>query len=185
MPAMSESSLPFEQALSIFDAGNAKPYAEALFRASFDAPFPVPREDSGLAIPTPPENWRQYVARYRWPDGKEETVGFCNWIKYREVYVEGGMCVDKTFYRRMPRDHFAQCRERGGVAQMMMETAARELNDCKAWFGYCGDAKAMAVDLRAGYVKTRHPHLIVKWFRELPADECEALVDSIAAIGPF
>jgi hypothetical protein len=93
--------------------------------------------------------------------------------------------VDKTFYRRMPRDHFAQCREAGGVAQMMMEAAARELTDCKAWFGYCGDAKAMAVDLRAGYVRTRHPHLIVKWFRELPQGERGALVDSIAAIGPF
>lgn len=44
---------------------------------------------------------------------------------------------------------------------------------------------AMAVDLRAGYVPTRHEHLIVKWFRPLAEDERETLIDSIAAIGPF
>lgn len=182
---MSAMAIPFERALSIFDAGNAERYAADLFRESFGAPFPVPRDRCGLSIPTPPENWRQYVARYRWPDGREETVGFCNWIKHGEVYLEGGMCVSKNFYRRLPKEHFDACRARGGIAQMMMETAARSLTDCSAWFGYCGDAKAMAVDLRAGYVPTRHAHLIVKWFRELPEREREALVDSIAAIGPF
>jgi hypothetical protein len=171
--------------LRIFDAGNAERYAAELFRECFDAPFPVPRDACGLAIPTPPGNWRQYVAIYRWPDGREETVGFCNWIRHGDVYLEGGMCVRENVYRRMPREHFREVRGRGGIAQMMMETAARELDDAAAWFGYCGDAKALAVDLRAGYVPTRHPHLIVKWFRELPEAARERLVDSIAAIGPF
>ncbi len=125
------------------------------------------------------------MARYRWHDGREETVGFCNWIRFRDVYLEGGMCVEKSIYRRLPREHYAACRARGGLAQMMMETAALHLTDCDAWFGYCGDAKAMAADLRVGYVPTRHRHLIVKWFRPLPEDRREALIDSIAAIGPF
>jgi hypothetical protein len=182
---MNTTPIPFERALSIFDAGNAERYAAELFRESFGAPFPVPREHCGLSIMTPAENWHQYVALYRWPDGERETVGFCNWIKYRDVYLEGGMCVRKTFYRRLPKDHFQACRERGGVAQMMMETATRELTDCSAWFGYCGDVKALAVDLRVGYVPTRHDHLIVKWFRALPECEREALIDSIATIGRF
>lgn len=112
-------------------------------------------------------------------------MGFCNWIRHGDVYLEGGMCVRENVYRRMPREHFRQCREQGGIAQMMMATAARELDDAAAWFGYCGDAKAMAVDLRAGYMRTRHPHLIVKWFREIAAHEQERLIESIAAIGPF
>jgi hypothetical protein len=95
------------------------------------------------------------------------------------------MCVRENVYRRLPREHFREIRERGGIAQMMMETAARELNDAIAWFGHCGDAKAMAVDLRAGYVTTNHKHVIVKWFREVPAQERQQLIDSIAAIGPF
>ena len=175
----------FRDSLRIFDAGNAAPYATELFREAFNVPFPVPRADAGLAIPTPPENWRQYVALYRWPDGREETVGFCNWIKHGDVYLEGGMCVQKSFYRRMPREHFREANAAGGIAQLLMEQAARELIDCKAWFGYCGDAKALAVDLRVGYVPTEHKHVIVKWFRDLPESERRALIDAIAAIGPF
>jgi hypothetical protein len=173
------------ESLRIFDAKNASALASDLFRESFHAAFPVPRNGCGLPIPTPPENWRQYVAVHRWPDGTEETVGFCNWIKHGEVYLEGGMCVKKSFYRRLPREEFRAIQARGGIAQMMMETAARELTDCKAWFGYCGDAKALAVDLRAGYELTDHRFLIVKWFADVPANERRALIDSIAAIGPF
>jgi hypothetical protein len=174
-----------DDSLRIFDAGNAERYAAELFRECFHAPFPVPRDGCGLSIPTPPQNWRQYVAVYRWPDGREETVGFCNWIRHGDVYLEGGMCVRENVYRRMPREHFRAVRERGGIAQMMMETASRELNDAVAWFGHCGDAKAMAVDLRAGYMPTHRKHVIVKWFREIPREQQDRLIDSIAAIGPF
>ena len=124
----------FAEHLRIFEAGNAVHFAAALFRDSFNAPFPVPREGV-LPVPTPPETWRQYVAVYRWPSGSEETVGFCNWIRHGDVYLQGGMCVSKTFYRRMPREHFRECRAAGGIAQLVMEQAARELIDCTAWFG--------------------------------------------------
>ena len=176
---------PLGEALRIFDAGNASAHASALFEECFRAPFPVPRENCGLPIPTPPEKWHQYVAIYEWPDGARETVGFCNWIRYRDVYLEGGMCVRESIYRRMPKEHFRACREQGGIAQMMMATAAAELNDAAAWFGYCGDAKALAVDLRAGYVPTPHRHVIVKWFRNLPEAQRDELIASIAALGPF
>ena len=171
--------------LRIFDAGNAERLAGELFRESFNAAFPVPRDNCGLPIPTPPKNWRQYVAVYTWPDGAVETVGFVNFIKHGDVYLEGGMCVSKSFYKRLPREEFRQIKQRGGVAQMMMEQAERELTDCVAWFGYCGDAKALAVDLRAGYQPTSKRYVIAKWFEDLPAPKREELVERIAAIGPF
>lgn len=176
--------ISFRSSLRIFQTADGKRLAGDLFREAFGSAFPEPRVDAGLSIPTPPANWRQYVAVYDWPD-KQETVGFCNWIKYEDVYLEGGMCVRPSFYRRLPRDQFRECRESGGVAQLMMEAAALELTDCAAWFGYCGDAKAMAVDLRAGYVPTRHKHLLVKWFTDVPAERARALEDKIAAVGPF
>jgi len=112
-------------------------------------------------------------------------VGFCNWIRYRNVYLEGGMCVGKNFYRRMPREDWKECAAQGGLAQMMMEEAARHLNDCDAWFGFCGDAKALAVDLRFGYETTSYDKLIVKWLAPLDAQAKEETLRSIAAIGPF
>lgn len=175
----------FEQALRIFAADNAQTYADELFREAFNAPFPVPRDPCGLSIPTPPENWRQYVAVYTWPEGHEETVGFCNWIKYDEAYLEGGLCVRANFYRRLSREHFRECQAQGGIAQMLMMRAAQVLNDCDAWFGWCGDPKALAVDLRAGFQTTDHKYLIVKWFRELPESRKAALIEKYTAIGPF
>ena len=114
-----------------------------------------------------------------------DAVGFCNWIRYADCYLCGGMCVRSTFYRRLPREHWLVCRERGGIAQMMLETAFRDLTDCVAWFGYCGDRKAYVVDIRAGYQPTRHKYLIVKWNAELSDARKREVEDSIAAIGPF
>ncbi len=68
---------------------------------------------------------------------------------------------------------------------MLCALPALELNDCKAWFGFCGDPKALAVDLRFGYELTKHDKIIVKWFAPLLAAEKEQLIDSIATIGPF
>jgi hypothetical protein len=175
----------FDSALHVAFFPNAKYFAADLFYESFRIAFPVPRDNAGLSIPTPPENWRQEVAFYKWPDGRIEAVGFCNWIRYDDCYLCGGMCVRASFYRRMPKEHWDACRDRGGIAQIVLETAFATLTDCTAWFGYCGDRKAYIVDLRAGYQPTRHRYLIVKWNAELSEAEKRALEDRFAAIGPF
>jgi hypothetical protein len=171
--------------LRFIELPNAAALASDLFHECFGVPFPVPRDNCGLPIPTPPENWHQFVGLYRWPDGAEETVSFCNWIRHGDVYLGGGMCVKKNFYRRLPKDHYRECAARGGLAQMIQAAAAARLTDCKAWFGYCGDPKALAVDLRFGYELTDHPMLIVKWLQPVAAEEKKRIVDSIARIGPF
>ncbi len=172
------------RSLLIFRSPDAAALASGLFRECFGTAFPVPREGS-LSIPTPPAAWRQFVATYRWPDGSDEAVGFCNWIRYNEVYLQGGMCVRRSFYRRLPREQFREIQGEGGLAQVMMAAAARELNDCAAWFGYCGDAKALAVDLRGGYEMTGRKDVVVKWFRDGEPAQRERLIDEVAKIGPF
>jgi hypothetical protein len=145
----------------------------------------LPRENAGLPIPTPPANWRQYVAFYRWPDERFEAVGFCNWIRRDRVYLGGGMCVSPTFYRRMPREHWRDCRDLGGVAQLLFEAAFRDLTDALAWFVYCGDRKAYVVIVRAGFTPTRHPHVLVKWRSGVDDATRERIEHEVAAIGPF
>ena len=175
----------FDDSIRIIRTESADFFAADLFLECFGSAFPLPRDNCGLPIPTPPENWRQYVALYRWPDARIETVGFCNFIRYGDVYLEGGMCVKPGFYRRLPGAHWQQCKSRGGIAQLLMEQAATELADCVAWFGYCGDARALEVDKRVGYVETSRQNLIVKWFRQVPAARQQELIDSVAKIGPF
>ena len=175
----------FDDALGVFESKDAVRYAGALFQESFNSAFPVPVSYRILETQIRPEDWRQFVATYTWPDGTEECVGFCNFIKYKDVYLEGGLAVQKNFYRRLPKAQFSVCSRRGGIAQIMMETAATQLTDCVAWFGYCGDAKALQVDLRAGFVQTEHPYIIVKWMRALPATEMRTWIDDVTRIGLF
>lgn len=175
----------FNESICIIRTDSAAFFAADLFLENFGTPFPIPRDNCGLAIPTPPENWRQYVAFYRWTDLHFEPVGFCNFIRFGEVYLEGGLCVKKGFYRRLPKNHWRECKGRGGIAQILMEEASKKLNDCTAWFGYCGDKVAYLVDKRAGYIDTHHSHLIVKWFAPLSTEQQYELISSIAEIGPF
>jgi len=171
--------------IEVFRTQDAASYAASLFFRRFRQPFPVPQVNCGLSIPTPPENWRQYVAVYRAPGAAVETIGFCNWIRHGDAYLGGGLCVDETAYRRMDPEDFRYCRGRGGIAQMLIEHAAGELNDCSAWFAYVGDRKSMAVTLRSGYERTGHPYIIARWFKPLSVVEKQAMIDRIAAIGAF
>ena len=175
----------FSESLKVFESKDAASYAGALFQESFNRAFPVPVAYRLLDTEISPKDWRQFVAIYTWPDGSEECVGFCNWIKYKDVYLGGGLAVQKNFYRRLTKPEFTECSARGGIAQIVMETAFAQLTDCAANFGYCGDLKALRVDLRAGYVQTDHPHLLVKWMRELSPTEQQAWIDDVKRIGPF
>lgn len=177
--------MAFDDSLHVTRFRNASYFAAELFQECFAVSFPVPRDNAGLSISTPPENWWQYVAFYKWSEAHLEAVGFCNWIRYADCYLGGGMCVRSDFYRRLPKEHWITCRERGGVAQLLLETAFRELTDCIAWFGYCGDRKAYIVDIRSGYQPTRHPYVIVKWNADLTDARKRELEDRIASIGPF
>ncbi|MEP7183084.1 MAG: hypothetical protein ABI886_12950 [Betaproteobacteria bacterium] len=175
----------FDASLWVGPLRHAEFFATDLFDEGFRAAFPVPRDNCGLSIPTPPSNWRQYCALYKWPNGRIETVGFCNWIRHDDVYLLGGIVARRNFYRRLPADHWARCRERGGVAQILAETGAAELTDCSAWFGYTGDRKSSLLSLRVDFQPTPHRYLIVKWFATLAPDAQARLFDRIAAIGPF
>jgi hypothetical protein len=175
----------FRESIEIVDLQNASYFATDLFKECFASTFPVPRDYLGLSHNPRSGTWHQYVAFYKWAETHIEPVGFCNWIRHGDVYLEGGMCVRRNFYRRLPKEHWSECKLVGGIAQLVMEAAANSLNDADAWFGYCGDKKAYAVDMRVGYRPTRHPFLIVKWFRDLPRNRQEELEDQIALLGPF
>src|SRR5437868_13055171 len=169
--------MSFSESFHVLQLRNAAFFAAQLFWDSFRVPFPEPRDGCGLPIATPPEMWWQYVAFYRWSAREFEPVGFCNWIRHGDVYLEGGLCVQRTIYHRMPREHWAECRERGGIAQLLMEAAARELNDCDAWFGYCGDKKSLIVSGRVGYVPTNRKYVMVKWVADVPPARQQELIE--------
>jgi hypothetical protein len=66
-----------------------------------------------------------------------------------------------------------------------MEAAAEELDDRIAWFAYVGDAQSLKVCTPYGYEATNRKYLIARWFRECPSADKSALIERIAALGPF
>jgi hypothetical protein len=166
----------FDDRFHVERFADASYFAAGLFRDAFNSDFPVPPKDAG---------WAQYVAFYRWHDGRIETVGFCNFLPFEGLWLEGGLCVRRNFYSRLPAAEGEQCRARGGVAQLIMEAAARELADCDAWFAYIGDERSLKVCTRVGYRSTGRQYVMVKWFRALPPERQEQQIERVAALGPF
>ncbi len=169
---------PFSVDFYVHRFSNAAYFARELFEDSFRSPFPVPPTDCE-------PKWAQYVAFYRWPDDRIEVVGFCNYLPFQEVWLEGGLCVRRTFYSRLSQPHAEECRASGGVAQLIMEHAAGELCRRDAWFAYIGDTRSQKVCTRVGYESTDRQYLMVKWFGDVSETRRAELVDHVAQLGPF
>ncbi len=178
-------SRTFAEATFVLGMRDASYFATELFREGFGSAFPKPHDGALLAIPTPRDRWHQFVAFYKWSDANIEPVAFGNYIRFENVYLEGGVCARRNFYRRLPPDHWQECKERGGIVQVMMEHAMRELDDADAWFGYTSINPMWLVGERLGYQRTRYPYLKVKWFRALPDARQREIEDRINLIGAF
>jgi len=168
----------FKQRLRVQRFDNAAYFAAPLFQEVFHQPFPNPPPDAS-------PRWAQYVAFFRWDDDRLEPVGFCNFLPYGDLWLEGGLCVRRDFYSRLSGSLSGECRGAGGIAQIIMETAAEELDDCTAWFAYVGDAQSLKVCLRCGYEVTDRKYVIAKWFRGELAESKSAIIERVAALGPF
>ena len=175
----------FAESTFVVGMRDASFFATDLFREGFGQPFPKPREATGLSIATPNENWHQYVAFYRWPEANFEPVAFVNLIRHGDVYLEGGLCARRSFYRRLPPAHWRECKARGGIVQVLLEHAMAERDDADAWFGHSSNNPAWLVNERLGFEATRHQYLKVKWFRDLPESRKREIEDQVNAIGAF
>jgi hypothetical protein len=175
----------FAESTFVLGMRDASFFATDLFFEGFGQTFPKPRESTGLSITTPRDNWYQYVAFYKWSETNIEPVAFVNFIRYDNVYLEGGLCARRSFYRRLSPAHWRECKERGGIAQVLLEQVIKELDDADAWFGHTSINPAWLVIERLGFQVTRHQYLKVKWFRDLPEDRRREIEDRINAIGSF
>ena len=175
---MSQQGPTFKERLCVQRFDNASYFAGPMFQAIFHQAFPEPPAGAS-------PSWAQYVAFFRWDEDQLEPVGFCNFLPYENLWLEGGLCVRRNFYARLPPGLSEDCHTAGGVAQMIMEVAAKELDDCAAWFAYVGDAQSLKVCMRCGYEATAREHVIAKWFREHSPERRAALVERVAALGPF
>jgi len=74
----------------------------------------------------------------------------------------------------------------GGIWFWLLKYAFRKYADCcDAFFGHCGNPRALEVALAAGFVMTEHQHVIVNWHKPLHESVRRALVAKVVALGLF
>ena len=158
-----------------WEVNDAKALAGELFRKSF-----------GHDIP---DMAHHYVLVYSPPAGSDDVqpriVAYVHQLPKEGFHLCGGMCVDERAYRTFPKWLFGQVRDAGGLATLVTSDSMQMLGDSPAAFGYVGDSKARAADLRTGFVDTGIDLLMVKWLKPLPEEEKRRLVERAAALMPF
>jgi peptidoglycan/xylan/chitin deacetylase (PgdA/CDA1 family) len=174
-PVTMPQALTWRECFRTWEVDDARAVAGDLFKHCF-----------GHEIPDYP---RHFVLVYSPPPQAEDltpqVVAYVHQTPHEEFFLTGGMCVDATAYRRMPRWLFEQARDQGGLATIVTRDSMEMLGDSPAAFGHVGEPRARAADLRTGFVDTDHEHLMVLWRRELPEAERRRLIERAAAIGPF
>jgi hypothetical protein len=159
--------LPF---ILIAEVDDAAPLAGELFLRKFRHPIP--------------DYPRHFVAFHVAADGQRSVVAYVHYLPHDNVYLCGGMCVDASLYRRLPAKELSQLRAAGSLAEYLLRKSFDMLGPCAAIFGSVGDATARNVDLRAGFIDTGEPHLMVVWRDAAEADK-PALVARVKALGNF
>jgi hypothetical protein len=133
----------------------------------------------------PPDYPHHLVAFYKKSFDQFVPAGYLHINPYGDVALVGGGLTDGRAFAHMSEIEKATITDAGGILFLMLRHAFHRFRYFDAFFGYCGDARAEEVDLRAGFVKTDVPMLLVKWNRELPALTQRSLTAQVSALGPF
>lgn len=158
--------------LTITEIDNADLLVGDLFRRKFGDP--------------PPGVGRHLVALYRDASGEPHLAGYSHMRPFGDVYLSGGSCSNGETIRRMQPHDLAAVQAAGGIWFLILKYAFAKYADCcDAFFGHCGDRRALEVALAAGFEHAEYEHLIVNWHKPLSAERRRALTEKIHALGPF
>ncbi|MBK1672464.1 hypothetical protein CKO35_03965 [Ectothiorhodospira shaposhnikovii] len=168
VPSRHDPKLDF---LSITEVSNGGFFAGELFQRKF-----------GHA---PPDYPRHLVAFYRNGNGEHLALGYLHLLAMGNVVLVGGACTDDRVLRRMSRDERQQLKMAGGVMFNLLRHAFTHYPEYIAFFGNVGNPQAEAVDLRAGFVHTHIPRLLVYFPRPLSRWRRQRLINQVARMGTF
>lgn len=134
----------------------------------------------------PPDEPRHLVCLYRDTEGAQHVAGYSHMRPFGDVYLSGGSCTSGDTLRRMQEHERAALQASDGIWFYLLKYAFRKYAACcDAFFGHCGDPRAHAVALAAGFVDTAHPPVIVNWHKPMHETFKRALLAKVVALGTF
>jgi hypothetical protein len=158
--------------LTVTEVQDGPFFVDELFQRKFGAPAPR------LA--------HHVVAFHKQGPQQPRVLGYAHFLPFGDIILVGGVCTDGRAFEAMPEAQREAIRAAGGVYHQVLRWAFAHYADCcEAYFGYCGDARAEEVNLRSGFARTAHPHLLVNFHKPLHEVMQRALVAKAHAIGPF
>lgn len=165
-------SQPLQDFVTITEVDNGPFFASELFRRKFGG--------------DPPAAAHHVLAFYRHAPQDLRVLGYAHFMPFGDIILVGGVCTNGAVFDLMSPSQRETITASGGVYFNVLKVAfARFADECEAYFGYCGDARAEVVNLQAGFRKTEHPHLLVNFHKPQHATMQRALIAKAVAIGPF
>ncbi len=136
---------------------------------------------------TPPPDFGHHLLGFHVrADGSLAVAAYLHLWTQGTIGLVGGGCTDGHVLRAMGETERQAITASGGLLfQMLGYCFARFEAELEAYFGHCGDARAKAVDLAAGFLETREPYLLVRPNRVLTPARSEELLKQAVAIGAF
>lgn len=163
--------LPPELEVRELAQAEAEALAGALFRRAFGHPLPdFPRHFGLFAAPSP------------------ALLAYLHLLPFENAYLGGGFCANLRALRRLPPALQEALKRAHGPGYAILAGAIGLVGDCAAVFGYQGagvDPRARWVIDRLGAEPTPHPYLFVLWRNCRDPREQAALIERVAALGPF
>jgi hypothetical protein len=164
-----ERLAPFLRVTSIDDG---EFFAGHLFRRKYGVP--------------PPTFGRHVVALHRRDESTFRVASYVHMWTQGTIGLLGGACTDGRVLREMPPQELQLVNESGGLLRQTLRYCfTRFADEVEAFFGHCGDPRALEVVFDAGFSPSGLPHLIVRFPRELSAARQQELIRQAHAIGPF
>jgi hypothetical protein len=135
---------------------------------------------------TAPEHGHHIIAWYRNDWRSFVPVSYVNFLPWSSVILVGGACTDGGAFKQMSPEHPDQIRAAGGAYFYLLRFAFHRFADqCEAYFGHVGDARAEEVDLKAGFNHTGHKHLVACFHKPTSDERNAELTEEIHKLGAF
>ena len=160
-----------DELLQVNEVERAEPYVSDLFRRRFGA--------------DPPHFPKHFVGFYRPSRSGLFPVGYVHYTSFDDAWLCGGLVIDDRLYRQMPAAHRSVIREAGGIAEILFRVSLARLGDSAAIWGHVGDLRSERVVQRVGFRRTTDRYVMVRWNKDLTADEKAKRLWRVQAIGPF
>lgn len=129
---------------------------------------------------------RHYVAFYKGRSPCLEPLGYLHVTECGDIGLVGGGCTDDRLLSRMPAQHAAAIRAHGGTLLHLLHYIFHPARArLAAYYGVCGNPRALEVDLQAGFKPTAHEQLLVYCPRPVADEDLSKLTEKAHSFMPF